>query len=63
MNPYGSAPLNLNTASAEAISASIPGLELGDARRMVTERERRPFRTLAPHAPTSFHALLAGFSL
>ena len=41
------APLNLNTASAEAISASIPDLELGDARRLVTERERRPFRSLA----------------
>lgn len=39
-------PLNLNTAGAEAISASIP-ISLVDARRMVAERERKPFQTLA----------------
>jgi general secretion pathway protein K len=38
--------LNLNTASAEALSASIP-VSLLDARRMVTERERKPYQTLA----------------
>ena len=38
--------LNLNTAGAEAISASIP-IGLVDARRMVAERERKPYRTLA----------------
>ena len=38
--------LNLNTAGAEAISASIP-VSLVDARRMVAERERKPFQTLA----------------
>lgn len=38
--------LNLNTAGAEAISASIP-VSLVDARRMVAERERKPYQTLA----------------
>lgn len=38
--------LNLNTAGAEALSASIP-VSLVDARRMVAERERKPYRTLA----------------
>ena len=40
-------PLNLNTAGAQAIAASIPALELADARRMVAERERKPYQTLA----------------
>jgi general secretion pathway protein K len=39
-------PLNLNTAGAEALSASIP-MSLVDARRMVTERERKPYQNLA----------------
>jgi len=39
-------PLNLNTASAEAIAASIPGLDLTDAKGVVSARERAPFRTL-----------------
>jgi general secretion pathway protein K len=38
--------LNLNTASAQAISASIPGLDLAQAQRIVAERERSPFKTL-----------------
>jgi len=42
--------LNLNTASPEAIAASVPGLDLAEARRMVSERERAPFRTLAEAA-------------
>jgi general secretion pathway protein K len=33
-------PLNVNTASAEAIAAAIPGLTLSDARSLVAERER-----------------------
>ena len=45
-------PLNLNTAGAEVISASIPGLDLAGARRLVAERERAPFRTLAEAAKT-----------
>lgn len=38
--------LNLNTASAQAMSASIPGLDLAQAQRIVSERERSPFKTL-----------------
>jgi general secretion pathway protein K len=40
-------PVNLNTASAEVIFASVPGLEMADAQRLVTERDRSHFRTLA----------------
>ena len=39
--------LNLNTASAQAISASLPGMDMAQARQMVTAREREPFRTMA----------------
>lgn len=39
--------LNLNTASAEAIAASLPGLDLALARRLVSARERTPFRSIA----------------
>ncbi|RYZ09643.1 MAG: general secretion pathway protein GspK [Comamonadaceae bacterium] len=38
--------LNLNTASAEAISASLPTLGLAAARRMVEQRRIRPFNSL-----------------
>lgn len=40
-------PLNLNTADAEVLAASVPGLDLAGARRVVAERERKPFNTLA----------------
>jgi general secretion pathway protein K len=40
-------PLNLNTASAEAIYASVPKLDLAGARRLVEYRTRSYFRTLA----------------
>lgn len=40
-------PLNLNTASAEAIAASLPGADIADARRLIASRERNPFRNLA----------------
>jgi general secretion pathway protein K len=40
-------PVNLNTASAQVLYASIPGFEMSDAQRLVTERERSHFRTLA----------------
>lgn len=40
-------PLNLNTASAEVISASVKGLSLGQARRVLQERERQHWRDLA----------------
>jgi general secretion pathway protein K len=38
-------PVNLNTASAEVIYASLDGLSMADAQRLVTERERSPFRS------------------
>ncbi len=39
-------PLNLNTASPEAMAASIPGLDLSAARQLVNTRARTPFQTL-----------------
>lgn len=39
-------PLNLNSASAQALAASIPGLDLTDARNIAAARERAPFRAL-----------------
>jgi general secretion pathway protein K len=38
--------LNLNTASAQALAASVPGLDLAQAQRLVSERERSPFDSL-----------------
>ena len=40
-------PVNLNTASREVIAASIEGLDLGAAERLVQTRQRTPFKTLA----------------
>lgn len=40
-------PVNLNTASAEVISASLPTLDLAEARRLVAARDITPFRSLA----------------
>jgi general secretion pathway protein K len=39
--------VNLNTACAEVIYATVQGLSLADAQRLVVERERSPFRTIA----------------
>lgn len=39
-------PLNLNTASAEAMSASIPQVDLAMAQQLVTERANSPFKDL-----------------
>lgn len=39
-------PVNLNTASAEVIYASIPGLDLSGARRLVQQRQSTPFASL-----------------
>lgn len=52
LQPYlvllpGRTPLNLNTAGAEVIAASIAGLELPDARKFVEARDKRPLRSLA----------------
>lgn len=39
-------PINLNTASAEVIQATVPGLDRASAARLVTERERSHFANL-----------------
>jgi len=39
-------PVNLNTAPREVIAASIDGLDLGSAERLVQVRQRAPFKTL-----------------
>ena len=39
--------LNINTASPQALVASMPQLDMAQAQRLVTERERSPFKTLA----------------
>lgn len=39
-------PLNVNTASAEVLAARITGLELPDARRIVSARDRAYFKDL-----------------
>ncbi len=39
-------PVNLNTASREVIAASVPGLALGDAERLLQVRQRTPFKNL-----------------
>ena len=39
--------INLNTASAEVIYASVPAMEIADAHRVVAARERTHFRSLA----------------
>jgi general secretion pathway protein K len=38
--------VNLNTASAQVLYASIPNIELSDAQRLVTLRESQPFTSL-----------------
>ncbi len=50
LQPYvtllpGVTPVNLNTASPEVIYASIAGLSMADAQRLVAARERSPFRS------------------
>lgn len=39
--------INLNTAGAEVIYATVQGLSMADAQRLVAERERAHFRTVA----------------
>ena len=39
-------PINLNTASAEVIYASLPGLDLAQAQRLVRARANQPWRNL-----------------
>jgi general secretion pathway protein K len=40
-------PVNLNTASREVIAASVEGLDVGAADRLVQTRKRTPFKTAA----------------
>lgn len=47
--PVGT-PLNLNTASAEAIFASVPNLDLAGAKRLVAQRTRGHFKSVADAA-------------
>lgn len=54
--------VNLNTASAEVIYSAVQGLSMADAQRLVSIRDRTPFRTtdeakLAIGAPNSMFAL------
>lgn len=55
-------PLNINTASAEAISASLPSLSISDARQVVEKRTRSFFKQIAdantalPSGGTQFNA-------
>jgi general secretion pathway protein K len=39
-------PLNINTATAEVLFASVPALDLASAKRLVAQRTRSYFRTL-----------------
>lgn len=48
-------PLNINTASAEALSASVPELNLACARRLVEQRQRKFFAQLQEAAETNQH--------
>lgn len=42
--------VNLNTASAEVIYAAVEGISMADAQRLVAERDRSHFRTIADAA-------------
>jgi general secretion pathway protein K len=44
-------PVNVNTASREVLSAVIAQLDLGGAERIVQQRQRQPFRSLAELQP------------
>ena len=39
-------PVNVNTASQQVLYASVPGLSMSDAQRLVQQRERTPWSTL-----------------
>jgi general secretion pathway protein K len=41
-----SAPLNVNTASAEVLAAVVPGLQLDQARILVAQRQSAPFKDI-----------------
>lgn len=53
------AKVNVNTASAEVIAAAVEGMSLGNAQRLVQERQRTPLRDLnAPAAAAYFPVTL-----
>jgi general secretion pathway protein K len=39
-------PINVNTASVQVLHASVPGLSLSDAQRLVQQRERQHWTTV-----------------
>lgn len=45
--PDRAAPVNVNTAPAEVITAAVDGMTLGRAQRLVQERQHTPLRNLA----------------
>jgi len=44
-------PVNVNTASRVVLAAVVPQLDLGGAERIVQQRQRQPFRSLAEFEP------------
>jgi general secretion pathway protein K len=44
-------PVNVNTASRVVLAAVVPQLDLGGAERIVQQRQRQPFRSLAELEP------------
>jgi general secretion pathway protein K len=50
--PDPQAKINVNTASAEVIAAVVEGMSLGNAQRLVQDRQRTPLRDLGA-APTA----------
>jgi general secretion pathway protein K len=44
-------PVNVNTASRVVLAAVVPQLDLGGAERIVQQRQRQPFRSLAELQP------------
>jgi len=63
--------LNLNTASAQALAASVPGMDLATAQRLVSARAQAPFNnlqdvvrlepTLAPRLTEDLHGTRSRF--
>jgi general secretion pathway protein K len=52
--PDPQAKVNVNTASAEVIMAAVKGMSLGNAQRLVQERQRTPIRDLTAQSSAAF---------
>jgi general secretion pathway protein K len=52
--PDPTAKVNVNTAAAEVIAAAVKGMSLGNAQRLVQERQRSPLRDLNAAPSASF---------